>query len=54
MGEVYRARDTRLEHTVAINVLLSEFSRHADLRKRLERARTLSSVAHFSFVLSTM
>ena len=47
MGEVYRARDTRLERTVAIKVLPSEFSRHAELRKRLEReARTLSSLAH--------
>src|SRR5579872_473416 len=47
MGEVYRARDTRLERTVAIKVLPSEFSRHAELRKRLEReARTLSSLTH--------
>jgi serine/threonine protein kinase/WD40 repeat protein len=47
MGEVYRARDTRLERTVAIKILPSEFSRHAELRKRLEReARTLSSLAH--------
>src|SRR6266849_3251796 len=47
MGVVYRARDTRLERTVAIKVLPSEFSRHAELRKRLEReARTLSSLAH--------
>lgn len=47
MGEVYRARDTRLERTVAIKVLPSEFSRDAELRKRLEReARTLSSLAH--------
>ena len=47
MGEVYRARDTRLDRTVAIKVLPSEFSRHAELRKRLEReARTLSSLAH--------
>jgi eukaryotic-like serine/threonine-protein kinase len=47
MGEVYRARDTRLERTVAIKVLPSEFSRHAELRKRLEReARMLSSLAH--------
>jgi serine/threonine protein kinase len=47
MGEVYRARDTRLERTVAIKVLPSEFSRHDELRKRLEReARTLSSLAH--------
>ena len=47
MGEVYRARDTRLERIVAVKVLPSEFSRHAELRKRLEReARTLSSLAH--------
>ena len=47
MGEVYRARDTRLERTVAIKVLPSEFSRHAEFRKRLEReARTLSSLVH--------
>jgi len=47
MGEVYRGRDTRLERTVAIKVLPSEFSRHAELRKRLEReARTLSSLSH--------
>src|SRR5712692_9216039 len=47
MGEVYRARDTRLERTVAIKVLPSEFSRHAELRKRFEReARTLSSLSH--------
>ena len=37
MGEVYCARDTRLERTVAIKVLPSEFSRHTELRKRLER-----------------
>jgi serine/threonine protein kinase len=47
MGEVYRARDTRLERTVAIKVLPSEFSRRAEFRKRLEReARTLSSLVH--------
>jgi eukaryotic-like serine/threonine-protein kinase len=47
MGEVYRARDTRLERTVAIKVLPSEFSRHAELCKRLEReARMLSSLTH--------
>ncbi len=47
MGEVYRARDTRLQRTVAIKVLPSEFSRHAELRRRLEReARMLSSLAH--------
>src|SRR5437867_357796 len=47
MGEVYRARDTRLERTVAIKVLPAAFSHRPDLRKRLEReARTLSSLSH--------
>src|SRR5438093_7209306 len=46
MGEVYRARDTRLERTVAIKVLPAAFSHRPDLRKRLEReARTLSSLS---------
>src|SRR5438132_464005 len=47
MGEVYRARDTRLERTVAIKVVPAAFSHRPDLRKRLEReARTLSSLSH--------
>ncbi|PYX76889.1 MAG: hypothetical protein DMG72_03640, partial [Acidobacteria bacterium] len=47
MGEVYRARDTRLERTVAIKVLPAAFSHRPDLRNRLEReARTLSSLSH--------
>ena len=47
MGEVYRARDTRLERTVAIKVPPAAFSHRPDLRKRLEReARTLSSLSH--------
>ncbi len=37
MGEVYRARDTRLDRTVAIKVLPSHLSRHPDLRQRFER-----------------
>src|SRR5215472_11650642 len=44
MGEVYRARDTRLERSVAIKVLPSEFSSQGELRKRLEReSRVLST-----------
>jgi serine/threonine protein kinase/Tol biopolymer transport system component len=47
MGEVYKARDTRLDRTVAIKVLPSEVSRDEALRQRLEReAKTISSLNH--------
>jgi eukaryotic-like serine/threonine-protein kinase len=47
MGEVYRARDTRLERTVAIKVLPEHLAQNADLRQRFEReARAVSSLNH--------
>src|SRR5215471_18888747 len=47
MGEVYLARDTRLERFVAVKVLPSEFSSQDELRKRLEReSRVLSTLTH--------
>ena len=47
MGEVYRARDTRLERTVAIKVLPSHLSSDSDLRQRLEReAKAVSKLSH--------
>jgi predicted ATPase len=47
MGEVYRARDTRLGRTVAIKVLPEHLSQKADLRQRLEsEARTISRLSH--------
>ena len=47
MGEVYRARDTRLERTVAIKVLPAHLSANPELRQRFEReARTISSLNH--------
>src|ERR1700719_690110 len=47
MGEVYRARDTRLDRCVAIKVLPSHLSCDPELKGRFEReARTLSSVTH--------
>src|SRR5450759_4839586 len=47
MGEVYRARDTRLDRTVAIKVLPSHLSSNADLKQRFEReAKAISSLQH--------
>jgi len=47
MGEVYRARDTRLDRTVAIKVLPAEFSTNIERRQRFEReARIISSLNH--------
>jgi eukaryotic-like serine/threonine-protein kinase len=47
MGEVYRARDTRLDRTVAIKVLSPRVASHPDLRQRFEReARSISALDH--------
>src|SRR5438093_321698 len=47
MGEVYRARDTRLERTVAVKVLPDHLSCDPESRQRFEReARTISSLNH--------
>jgi eukaryotic-like serine/threonine-protein kinase len=47
MGEVYRARDTRLDRTVAIKVLPAHLSSDPDLRERFDReARAISSLNH--------
>ena len=47
MGEVYRARDTRLGREVAIKVLPASLSNNPETRARFEReARTVSSLNH--------
>ena len=47
MGEVYRARDTRLDRTVAIKVLASHLSSSPELKQRMEReAKAISSLNH--------
>jgi eukaryotic-like serine/threonine-protein kinase len=47
MGEVYRARDTRLNREVAIKVLPEHLSSNPELRERFEReARAISQLSH--------
>jgi eukaryotic-like serine/threonine-protein kinase len=47
MGEVYRARDTRLDRLVAVKVLASDRADSEEMRLRLEReARAVSSLNH--------
>ncbi len=47
MGEVYKARDTRLDRTVAIKVLPEHVASDPDLKQRFEReAKTISSLNH--------
>lgn len=44
-SRVYKARDTRLDRTVAIKVLLAHVADDPDLRQRFEReAKTISSL----------
>jgi eukaryotic-like serine/threonine-protein kinase len=38
MGEVYRARDTRLDRTVAVKILPAHLSSNAELNARFERS----------------
>ena len=47
MGEVYRARDTRLDRTVALKVLVQHLGDTPEMRQRFEReARSVSSFNH--------
>src|SRR3954471_14957873 len=47
MGEVYRAKDTRLDRQVAVKVLPAHMSSSPELRQRLDReARTISQLSH--------
>ena len=47
MGEVYRAKDTRLDRTIAVKILPGHLSDNPDARQRFEReARAISSLNH--------
>jgi serine/threonine protein kinase len=47
MGEVYRAKDSRLGRDVAVKVLPSRFAADAEARERFEReARTIAQISH--------
>ena len=47
MGEVYRARDSKLERVVAIKILPDAFTEHPERRARFEReARLLATLNH--------
>jgi Tol biopolymer transport system component len=47
MGEVYKARDTRLDRAVAVKILPERLSSSADARQRFEReARVISRLSH--------
>ncbi len=47
MGAVYRARDTRLERTVAVKILPAHLSDNPEAKQRFEReARAISSLSH--------
>lgn len=47
MGEVYKAKDTRLDRVVAIKVLPATFALNEDIKQRFEReAKTISSLNH--------
>ena len=41
MGEIYKARDARLDHTVAIKVLPEHVASDPDLKQRFERAEII-------------
>ena len=47
MGEVYRAKDTRLGREVAVKVLPARLASSPEARQRLEReAKTISQLSH--------
>jgi serine/threonine protein kinase len=54
MGEVYRARDTRLDRTVAIKVVPDGAATHLEYRQRLQRQRALLKTARLCFAVKKL
>ena len=54
MGEVYRARDTRLDREVAIKVLPADFAKDADRMKRFEQEERATSALNHSNILTVL
>ena len=53
MGEVYKARDTRLGRSVAVKVLPEAFAQDTERIARFEReAKVLASLEHVSYCTS--
>lgn len=52
MGEVYRARDTRLGRIVAIKLMRQEVARQSDFRQRFEREARLTSALNHPHICS--
>ncbi len=51
MGEVFRARDTRLDRTVAVKVLQEQLSTQVEFRQRFEReAKAVAALSHPNIV----
>ena len=48
MGEVYRARDTKLDRTVAIKVLPEHIATDPDLKQRFEREAKTVALAQWN------
>ena len=47
MGEVYKAKDSRLDRTVAVKVLPQHLSSSEEMRQRFEReAKAISQLSH--------
>src|SRR6059058_881603 len=47
MGEVYKARDTRLDRAVAVKILPASFAQNAQFKLRFEReAKMISQLSH--------
>ena len=53
MGEVYHARDTRLDRSVAVKILRAQVSEDSEAKQRFDReARAISSLSHPQHLLS--